>query len=54
MEYEIVTTIDENTVAVRCYEWTAKVLLPLWAKQNPNETVCRERSGDKRVIVAFD
>lgn len=54
MEYEIITVINRQSVAVRCYERSARVLLPLWAAQAPNDTECRELSGERRCIVCFD
>ncbi len=52
-DYEITTQIDGTPVSGIFKETSARVILPMWAKLDPNTTCCRnKRTGT--VVVAFD
>ena len=50
--YELSTIIDGKVVCVRCGDYTARVLLPMWAADEPNATACRDLSTGV-TIAAF-
>lgn len=50
MPYEITTTINGAEVTVRCDEASARVLLALWAKAEPNLTHCRNLSSGETIV----
>lgn len=54
MPYEITTTITGADVTVRCDETTARVLLPIWAKAEPNLTVCKNLDSGDTIVCFLD
>lgn len=51
--YELSTVINGEIVNIRCNEASARILLPLWVENDPNQTVCFDTETGLN-IVCFD